>query len=168
MTPNSSVSPLFASFYCQGFLANKISNVTISCSKSKPLAYLFISPGEGQHTYNAFLRHGCENESIIKHPDQRWQRNVVLHPNRAVGRESGIDAWRYWGPGVVAEVWCDTAGEGVGGRSVVQNKILPSSPGGHFFLIPVLCQSLWVTKRGTAVLKETCLQGLEMKMDSSK
>lgn len=70
MTPNSSVSPLFASFYCQGFLANKISNVTISCSKSKPLVYLFISPGEGQHTYNAFLRHGCENESIIKHPDQ--------------------------------------------------------------------------------------------------
>lgn len=67
MTPD--LSPLSASFCCQGFLANKVSTMNISCGKSKP-AHFFISPGEGKHIYNAFLRHGCENERIIKHPDQ--------------------------------------------------------------------------------------------------
>lgn len=93
-TPNSSLSPLFASFYCQGFLTNKVSNMNISCGKSKPPAHLFISPGEGRHSYNPFLRHGYENESIIKHLDQRWQINVILHTNHSVGSESGINAWR--------------------------------------------------------------------------
>lgn len=55
MTPNLSLPPLFASSYCQGFLASKMSNMDISYGKSKPLACLFSNPGEGKHSYNPFL-----------------------------------------------------------------------------------------------------------------